>query len=228
MSFWTNSNIIIPKQSHRWKILVGQNNQVRNNLTWFAKAVDRPSYQIKNVEVKYLYSHVVNFPTRPTWNPIKIEFYDTFMKTGPTVSSYESNFSGNKPKPVDFKLSTTSYFFSLLRKSGYFSADDFTSTNSGAFKAYPFKNNLINALLGQNNNLSGANSNSDKLIIEELDGDGMPIEHWEISKPLITSVNFNTLDYTSDNIMTATIEIVYDWAKAYPVTANGQRAGTTR
>ena len=100
MAFWNDPSSLLPKQSHRWVIYLGaeQDIQLLNEQSngdtiphFFAKSADRPSYKIDSVKAKYLYSHTFNFPTRLQWNPIKLEFNDILI-TDPGPGNQFKNF----------------------------------------------------------------------------------------------------------------------------------------
>ena len=68
MTFWNDPARLFPKQSHRWVISFGQHDEnnssaaggvVNANTTsrFFAKAVEKPSFEIKTTQVKYMHSH---------------------------------------------------------------------------------------------------------------------------------------------------------------------------
>ena len=87
MAFWSNPSELFPKQQHRWVVSFNTQFPERNSSGergderlphYFAKSVERPSYDAGVVQAKYLYSHTFNFPKRITWKPIKIEFNDEF------------------------------------------------------------------------------------------------------------------------------------------------------
>jgi len=69
---------------------------------------------------------------------------------------------------------------------------------------------------------SGATTISKKAMVEslgteiklsQLDADnGTPIETWRIKNPLITGVEFDTLDYSQDELVNITITMKYDYA----------------
>ena len=69
--FWNDPSNLAPKQAHRWVIHFGD-----DSAFFYAKSVDRPSYNLNTVKGKLLYSHTVNFPGRLTWNPIKVTLYE--------------------------------------------------------------------------------------------------------------------------------------------------------
>ena len=53
------------------------------------------------------------------------------------------------------------------------------------------------------------------LKIEQIgiEGSDEIIEQWIIRNPIMTSVTFDSLDYTSDELLNVTISIDYDWAE---------------
>lgn len=109
MAFWNDPSALTPKQSHRWVISFGNHNFDNQNIfdvnqisAYFAKSVDKPSYEIGMQQAKYLYSHNFNFPKRLIWKPITITFYDVIMEKinsnflfAPTVNSL-----GNKEQSL--------------------------------------------------------------------------------------------------------------------------------
>jgi hypothetical protein len=56
-----------------------------------------------------------------------------------------------------------------------------------------------------NNSLQG-------VIINVLDAQGDAIETWTLKNPIITSVKFGTMDYSSDDLKQIDIGLKYDWA----------------
>jgi len=46
----------------------------------------------------------------------------------------------------------------------------------------------------------------------QLDSSGNPVETWNLNNPKIASVNFGSLEYSSDELVVLDIEISYDWA----------------
>ena len=52
-----------------------------------------------------------------------------------------------------------------------------------------------------------------EIKLRQLDADGIvPIESWVIKNPLITSVDFDTLDYSQDDMLNIQCTIKYDYA----------------
>lgn len=51
------------------------------------------------------------------------------------------------------------------------------------------------------------------VVITQLDANNNPIEEWTLHNPFIKSVEFDALDYGSDDLSEITLGIVYDWAE---------------
>jgi beta-galactosidase/beta-glucuronidase len=50
------------------------------------------------------------------------------------------------------------------------------------------------------------------VVIRQLNADGATIEEWTLINPFVKSVEFDQLDYSSDELSEITLGIVYDWA----------------
>ena len=51
------------------------------------------------------------------------------------------------------------------------------------------------------------------IVISQINGDNEIIEEWLLHNPFFKSVEFDTLDYASDDLSEITLGIVYDWAE---------------
>lgn len=244
MSFWHDPKQLFPKQSHRWILRIGDDQTYNSLPVFIAKSVDRPSYEIPSKEYKYLYSSRLNYPTRLKWKPIKIEFYDAAWSGKLSYINYEDEIikktEAKEPnftyevhrqkkymvnpenlKYLNYKIlgryqpSTQGYLSAqLLNLAGYNTVSD-ESTIGININNYTFKNNLIDALLVNDNT---NNSKPNFITIDEIDSFGKVIQRYKIYNPLLSSVNFNKLDYTNDNILTITTDITYDWAETISTT----------
>ncbi len=208
--------------------------------TAFAKSVDRPTMSMKTVQAKYLYAHTFNFPTRYVWNPIKITFYDILLKNekvkptfttnpGPTDNIfvyYKNPVINNDLKYViagegglqnyNYYLQSTQYFFqTLLQTSGYTVPNEFDAVDKLIrFRDYNFKDSLASHFSGHVKKDGRYENNY--IIIKEIDELGKTIEEWHLYNPIITEVTPSKLDYSSDEALTITIGVTYDWAEFHP------------
>jgi hypothetical protein len=62
--------------------------------------------------------------------------------------------------------------------------------------------------------LSGATGNSGKVLIQQLDVDGLTIEEWTLHNAWIKSVKPSELSYDTEDLSTYDIELRFDWAQA--------------
>ena len=72
MPFWTDAQGRDPKRGYRFLVqLAGY----PAGAEWYAKKVKKPSFQINNVEHKFL-NHAFQYPGRLTWNEVTVELVD--------------------------------------------------------------------------------------------------------------------------------------------------------
>ena len=64
----------------------------------------------------------------------------------------------------------------------------------------------INALLG------GGGSYGGLITFTQIDSEGDTIETWTLWNPFISSINFGQANYASDELMTISVQIYYDFA----------------
>lgn len=182
MAFWNVPSDIVPKQSHKWVVKFGD----KNELTFLAKSVDRPSYTIGSTQAKYLYSHTINFPNRVKWNPINIVLYDA------------------KYSEANNTQTSTEYFFHNFINKMYLNPE----SASSVLKKYAFKNELTKNLLNDKSleiwEVYDYNKNENR-------------EKITLKNPIISDIKFGTLDYSSDQVLTITLTINYDWAEIFLV-----------
>tara|TARA_Y100000114_G_C11763614_1_gene331573 strand:+ start:5284 stop:5895 length:612 start_codon:yes stop_codon:yes gene_type:complete len=106
---------------------------------------------------------------------------------------------------------STKSLYKILEKSGYV----IPSAYREAAAATISKKGMVEAL-------------GTEIKLSQLDADGVnPIETWVIKNPLITSADFDTLDYSSDELLNVTVTIKYDYATIEGRTPTGDYAGST-
>ena len=104
--------------------------------------------------------------------------------------------------PVD--PDATKSIYEIIRRAGYVIPTEVLD-QSGAGKRTISKASMVREL--------GQNIRIDQI---SADGSGAVLESWRINNPQITSVNFDSLDYGSDDALNITIGIKYDWAELNP------------
>ncbi len=219
MAFWSDPSVLQPKQAHRWVVYLGDPKTSDAVPHYIAKSVDRPSYETGVIQTKLLYSHVINFPKRVVWKPIKIEFVDVVLNDA--TLDIIKEFRNGSPVRADY-WSTQLFFHNFLRNSGYRPNNITQGIDSvDSTRKYNFKDNMVKSLFGvtvdgTTTNASSSEENLRTLNISELDSNGERIETWELYKPLITAVSPSKLDYSQDGVLNITIDVSYDWAELVP------------
>lgn len=123
--------------------------------------------------------------------------------TGHQFLNYEFNYPGRVTwQDVQITLvdpvqpDSTKSLYKILENSGYVIPSNY---NEGA-AATISKQGMVDAL-------------GTEIKLSQLDADGTrPIETWIIKNPLITAAEFDTLDYSSDELLNITVTIKYDYA----------------
>ena len=73
--FWANSTME-PKRQFRFKVeITGINADTGGPLVWYAKAVNKPSFEVSTGEHVYL-NHKFYYPGGVTWNPVSLTLVD--------------------------------------------------------------------------------------------------------------------------------------------------------
>ena len=92
--------------------------------------------------------------------------------------------------------------YRILKDAGYVTPQLVQSTPDGKGFGTINKADMVKSL-------------GNKIIIEQISGDSSSevIESWTIFNPQLTSVTFDNLDYSSDELLNITIGIKYDWAQ---------------
>jgi hypothetical protein len=79
MPFWTTPEAGLgrdPKRGFRFTVqFTNIGATAGTGIMWWAKTVDKPSYEISKTEHNYL-NHKFNFPGRTSWNPISLKMVD--------------------------------------------------------------------------------------------------------------------------------------------------------
>ena len=64
-------------------------------------------------------------------------------------------------------------------------------------------------------NFAGANGALGQVFVKQIDSEGEIRETWVLYNTWIKSINFGSLDYTSDELVEIEIGLRYDWAKQF-------------
>ena len=162
----------------------------------------------KGLEPKRKFRYLVYFAGMPHW--IAKTVTKPSFTVGSTQHSYlQHNF--NFPGRVtwqDVNLTivdaidpdATATLYSIIKAAGYVLPPNVNQAATGGKKTIT-KEGMVNALgpVVQIDTIGGS-------------GDSEILESWVLNNPQITSVNFDTLDYSSDDLLNVQITLKYDWA----------------
>jgi hypothetical protein len=117
--------------------------------------------------------------------------------------NYEFHYPGRvKWNPIEISLvdpiqpDSTKSLYRILQSSGYVMPDEYNENIAETIS----KEKMVDAL-------------GTEIHLVQLDADGVkPIETWIIKNPLITSATFDSLDYSSNDMLNITVGITYDYA----------------
>tara|TARA_R110000851_G_scaffold200990_2_gene352160 strand:+ start:239 stop:838 length:600 start_codon:yes stop_codon:yes gene_type:complete len=117
--------------------------------------------------------------------------------------NYEFNYPGRvKWNPIDITIvdpvnpDSTKSLYKILENSGYVIPSEYNEAEAATIS----KKGMVEAL-------------GTEIKLVQLDADGINhIETWVIKNPLITSAEFDTLDYSQDDLLNISISITYDYA----------------
>ena len=164
------------------------------------KTVSKPSVEVATKEFK-LINHTFNYPGLVKWSPITITFVDM----------------AGDPDPAKPIFSTADFLYKMLGNMGY--APPTTNEHEIGYggkttittpeKASTNDNSLgtgISDSLGEQKNTGAVN-------IYQIDSNGKTIELWTLKNPILKSIKWGELDYSSDDFVEYSIEVAYDWAE---------------
>lgn len=249
MAFWNDPTTILPKQAHRWVISFGEsdllsaNTEPKTNAVsrYFAKSVERPSYELPVQDTKILYSHTIKFPKRVVWKPITIVFYDAvlrnsqrqdygqyFNKENKTLITKQDGdfeiYEGGKTIISGSVPGGTLNIEDNFNKTKVFISSEKQEVNANR-STQVFFYNFLQQIGYSNPDVNNASTfktynfknnivkQFNKIKINELDETGLVIESWNIYNPIFSNVVFDKLDYSSEEILKITVTVNYDWAE---------------
>ena len=160
----------------------------------------------KTVEPKRTFRWLLYFTGMPQFIAKSVKKPSFQVSTTPhQFLNYEFHYPGAvKWQPISMTIvdpvnpDSTKSLYKILENSGYVIPSNYREQ----FAATISKEAMVNALGGQ-------------IAIAQLDAEGnsnTPLEKWIIKNPLITSVDFGELNYSSEEMLNITINITYDYA----------------
>lgn len=188
---WTNA-ALEPKRKFRYLISFGDPNGLLGDFTFLAQTCDRPGVKVANTEHKY-FDKTYNHPGRVTWdpNPLNIKLVDIQRNS---ISATDTN-------DALLKAFAASGLNGLIGPQG----EVRTIGKQSAVNALgTVKIKVLNAAVdGSTTGIVGPITNLSQGIAEE----------WELKNAWLESFKPDALDYGSDDILTVTVQVRYDWAE---------------
>jgi len=182
MPFWSEISIE-PKRKFRWLLYFSGLPQ------FVVKSVSKPKFNIGSQTHDFL-NYKFNYPGKVEWQSLSMTLVD--------------------PVQPDAVKS----FMQILENSGYQMPDDFVTAATGQSALGGIKSitkqSMVTSLGGEIQIVQLASR-----ARPETDGPAgimRPVEKWTVHNPIITSVDFDDLDYGNEEIMNIKIEMKYDWA----------------
>jgi len=152
---------------------------------WIVKKVQKPTISVSEAEHTFL-NYKFYYPGRVEFNEISITLADPVNPDATAIMENVLFASGYVP-PSNFLTAQTSGH-PIARAGGQ---DNKLITID--------KKNAVEAVGG-------------KIYLQQINALGNPIEEWQLFNPWLKSVNFDELDYESDDLINLELTIRYDWA----------------
>jgi hypothetical protein len=159
------------------------------------KTADLPKANVETQEFK-LINHYYKYPGVVKWDAISVTVVDTF------VPDDKSGFQ-------DSMVDATRAAWELLKKSGYRppKEDEAVGTNSGfADLTTPVKDFFRGRVFG------GADGADGKVELVKIDHKGNDLDTWELYNPIITKIDWGSVEYGAIEPVEVTLTIDYDYA----------------
>lgn len=188
MAFWSTPNGNNPKQKSRFVVKIGK--ETLTNV----KSVTKPTFTIES-KTYTLINHKFKYPGIPNWDPISITFVDGLLE----------GTAGNMEQTLYKMITDTGYINPTVSDSRPLGNENtIISTPSKASNA---ANSFYHAFAGKN-----ATSLGGTIEITQLKPDGSAQDTWSLHGPIIKSISFGDLDYSSDDLVEYKLDIEYDFA----------------
>lgn len=189
MSFWTDNNFE-PKRAMRFKVGIIYGRDEKPVDFFYVKDVAKPSFDI-TVTPHKVAGREFKFPGSIKWNSIKATFVDDVQNT------------------VLDKIVKT------IADSNY---PDILSGQAKVFMADKSPKFVSKRLMNTKLTTGGASAasvqgGSLKMVIEQLNAEGVTVESWSLYNPLIEKFEQDSLDYAKEDLSTYSLTISYDWAE---------------
>ena len=230
MSWWTSQRIH-PKVKNKFIVVFGSDFYIPS-----VKSLNKPKVEFDTKEYR-LINHMFNYPGNAKWQPVTIKFVDMHGDLEKSLQRIERNFGIFDTASFLWQImNNTGYRYpyhntSQIRENHYRKASqtsgasyghwistkiDESSGGSWRTITTPEKSSTIANSFGLG--LSGdadfdpASTAKQRVSIYQIDAEGFIVELWHLVNPLVKTISWGDLDYSSDELVEYELQIVYDWA----------------
>ena len=154
---------------------------------WIVKKVSKPTVNISEAEHTFL-NYKFYYPGRVEWDEISLTLADP---VNPDASAMMED---------------------MIIKSGYVPPSNFLTAKTNNLGIKRQNVEAQDGSLITIDKSMAVSAMGGKMYLQQIDALGKPIEEWQLYNPWIKSVNYDELDYESDDLINLEITIRYDWA----------------
>ena len=167
-----------------------------------------PQWQSPNIEPKRKYKFILTFGDVPAWVIKSATRPDITVSAGATHNylSHQFKFPGRVTyNDITITLVDTidpdvaSIMFKIIQDAGYVLPSQWTLQNEG------WKRSLSKA-----NSIAATKGN---IAIKTIDSNGNDVEKWTLHNAWVKGINYDYIDYGSEELMTITVTLSYDYAE---------------
>ena len=150
---------------------------------WIVKKVQKPTVTISEAEHTFL-NYKFYYPGRVEFNEISVTLADPVQPDATAIMEH------------------------IIHASGYVPPNQFLNARSNGHPLQTAQDGRLVTIAKKN----AVDAIGGKLYLQQIDALGAKIEEWQLFNPWVKSVNFDELDYESDDLINLELTIRYDWA----------------
>ena len=224
MSWWTTHNRLHPKVKNKFVVVFGATFYIPS-----VKSVSKPKVSFETKEFR-LINHKFNYPGNATWDPVTIKFVDMNGDVNPSkrhemfdTAAFLWQVMNNTGYRYPF-INTSNYRDPVFNSGGGGTTGHWIGTkidtegapNDYKYMTTPEKSSTIANSFGSGlsggRDMKAASSAKQRISIYQIDPDGYTVELWHLVNPIVKSISWGDLDYSSDDLVEYELQVAYDWA----------------